>query len=281
MYLLTNAIGYGYGNNYTTSYTAQGDTDGGGFVQGEAHSSQAGGKTDYGKKTIRPVTVKQMIDATRPHQDADFKIDGDVALQVTFVAQVRSVNTAPTKITYKVDDGTAIIDVQLWTDANQDEMDLGDGSKPRLEDGVYCRVWGMLKDYYDKRHVQAHIIRPVTDMNEIHYHLLEATAVHLFFKYGPPQTDANGQSKGPNGQADVKEDVIGGRAMPSHLSPRAKMVYKFMREQPQSNEGVHVQMIATGVGMDVNQVYSAAEELVTCGLTFTTVDENTWAVLDY
>jgi hypothetical protein len=36
--------GYGFDNQYTTSYGAQGGGDGGGFVQGEPTSSPAGGK---------------------------------------------------------------------------------------------------------------------------------------------------------------------------------------------------------------------------------------------
>jgi hypothetical protein len=66
---------------------------------GEAGSSQAGAggvcvkrsvKIDadilkqrgYGKDTVRPVTIKQVLDAQQPHPDADFKIDGDAISQV-------------------------------------------------------------------------------------------------------------------------------------------------------------------------------------------------------
>jgi len=251
-------------------------------VQGEVQSSPAGGKAGFGKDTVRPVTIKQLLGATRPHPDTDFKIDGEFITQVTFVGQIRNISKQTTNITYKVDDGTDIIEVKEWKDGDStdDHMDT-DSTKPKLEEDRYCRVWGRLKEFYEKKTVQAHIIRPITDYNEINYHLLEATAVHLFFKYGPP-TGANDQRPGQNAQSNDGVSVkVDGRELPSHLSPRAKMVYKYLRESPQSNEGQHVQLIASGMGLEVNEIYRAAEELVEAGLTFTTVDEITWAVLDF
>lgn len=275
---------YGYGNNYSIGYGAQGAADGGGFVGGEVQSSPAGGKGGYGKDTVRPVTIKQILHANHPHPDAEFKIDGDIVTQLTFVGQIRNISTQATNVTYKVDDGTDIIEVKQWIDSevNQDQMDTDSGKPKLIEDG-YCRVWGRLRAFHDKRHVQAHIIRPISDYNEINYHLLEATAMHLFFKSGPPSSaGGNDQKMAQNGQANDNTSVnVGGKELPQNLSPRAKMVYKYLRESPQSNEGQHVQLIASNMGLEVNDVYRAAEELVESGLTFTTVDEHTWAVLDY
>ena len=285
--LLTQSLictDYGYNNNYNTSYGAQGAADGGGFVGGEVQSSPAGGKAGYGKDTVRPVTIKQILHANHPHPDAEFKIDGDIVTQLTFVGQIRNISTQATNITYKIDDGTDIIEVKQWIDSEsgQDPMDTDIG-KPKLEEERYCRVWGRLRAFHDKRHVQAHIIRPITDYNEINYHLLEATAMHLFFTFGPPPSaGGNDQKTGQNGQANGNAAVnVGGKELPQHLSPRARMVYKYLRESPQSNEGQHVQLIASNMGLEVNDVYRAAEELVEAGLTFTTVDEHTWAVLDF
>ncbi|KAK5939164.1 Replication factor A protein 2 [Knufia obscura] len=276
---------YGYNNNYSTRYGAQGAADGGGFVGGEVQSSPATGKGGYGKDTVRPVTIKQILHANHPHPDAEFKIDGDIATQLTFVGQIRNISTQATNITYKIDDGTDIIEVKQWIDSesNQDQVDT-DMSKPKLVEDGYCRVWGRLRAFHDKRHVQAHIIRPITDYNEINYHLLEATAMHLFFKFGPPVSAGNDQKMGQNGQANGDGSVnAGGKEMPANMSmsPRARTVYKFLREGPQNNEGLHVQLIASGTNLEVNDVYKAAEELVEMGLTFTTVDESTWAVLDF
>lgn len=275
-------VEYNYSNNYsTTNYSAQGGADGGGFMGGEVQSSPAGGKGGYGKDTVRPVTVKQILHAYQPHPDADFKIDDEVVTQLTFVGQIRGITTQTTNTTYRIDDGTDTIEVKQWidSDANQDQIET-DSGKPKLVEEGYCRVWGRLRAFHDKRHVQAHIIRPITDYNEVNYHLLEATAIHLFFKHGPPGGTGDGQNAA-QGQANgnAAEDV-GGRST-KNLSPKAVQVLKFLRDFPQNNEGQHVQLIASGLGMEVNDVFKAAEQLVEDSWIFTTVDDSTWAVLDF
>jgi len=163
-------------------------------------------------------------------------------------------------------------------------MDL-DSSKPKLVEEGYCRVWGRLKSFNNKRHVGAHIIRPITDYNEINYHFLEATAVHLFFERGLPGNAANGQkSAGGNNAAGagVSRDDYATAADShlSHMSPLARRIFATMKNMPQSNEGLHVQMIANNMGLATNDVYKGAEELTAAGVIFTTVDDDTWAVMD-
>ncbi|KIV87702.1 hypothetical protein PV11_03232 [Exophiala sideris] len=275
---------YGYNNQYSTAYGAQGAADGGGFVAGEPQSSPAAGRGGYGKDTVRPMTIKQILDSQQPHPDADFRADGEPFGQVTFVGQIQSISTQATNVTYRVDDGTGIIDAKQWIDSDQnaDKMEV-DPSKPKLVENGYCRVWGRLKSFNNKRHVGAHIIRPITDYNEIHYHMLEATAVHLFFTRGPPSNaQSNGQKNaGANGTNGGHEDFgnAAGGALPN-VSPLARRVYATLKNTPQSNEGLHVQMIASQMGLPVTDVYKASEELLGVGVIFTTVDDNTWAVLD-
>ena len=45
-----------------------------------AHWSMQG---TYGKDTLRPVTIKQVVDAQQPHPDAEFKIDEVEIIQVS------------------------------------------------------------------------------------------------------------------------------------------------------------------------------------------------------
>jgi replication factor A2 len=258
----------------------------------------------YGKDTVRPLTVKQILDANQPHPDADFRVDGepisqvqaskllehgihtDSCQQLTFVGQIRSISTQPTNITYKVDDGTGLVEVKLWIDgdaANSDKMEADEPNKPRLVEDGYCRVWGRLKAFNNKRHVGAHIIRPITDYNEINYHLLEATAVHLFFTRGPPNAQTDGQKgAGMNGVNGAGQQDFGNvvDAATEALSPLARRVLAALRGTPQSNEGLHVQMIASSMNLPTSEVYKGAEELLAVGMIFTTVDDNTWAVLD-
>lgn len=206
---------------------------------------------------------------------------------MTFVGQIRNISTQTTNITYKVDDGTGTVEVKQWIDtdnANADAMDTSDPSKAssKLVEDAYCRVWGRLKAFGNKRHVGAHVIRAISDYNEVNYHLLEATAVHLFFTRGPPGAGANGHAAGGmNGvKMDSEETAMNGRAMPA-MSPLARRLYNALKDTPQSNEGLHVQQLSTQLSVPTNDMYKAAEELLSQGLIFTTVDDNTWAILEF
>jgi len=215
--------------------------------------------------------------------------------QITFIGQIRNISTQATNTTYKLDDGTGTIEVKLWTDSDSrlatDTMDSAGSEKPRLVENAYARVWGRLKAFNDKRHVGAHVIRPLADYNEIQYHLLEATYVHLYFTRGPPEQFASGNKgalAGHVGQQQQQQQQDGGGygdgagtgVSLSALSMPARRVYQTLRSSPQNNEGLHVQNIAAKLGMQVSEVLKAGDELVGHGKIYTTIDDNTWAILE-
>jgi replication factor A2 len=209
-------------------------------------------------------------------------LDVDRSEQVTFVGQIRNVSTQTTNITYKIDDGTGTIEVKQWPDSDTSTSDPGgaeDMNKAKLVENAYCRVWGRLKAFNNKRHVGAHVVRPITDYNEIHYHLLEATAVHLFFTSGPPASK-DGQQNGSKAEGVAGGNEMNSRPM-ANISPLARRLYNALKETPQSNEGLHVQMLASQLQAEANNIHKAAEELLAIGWVFTTVDDNTWAILEF
>lgn len=73
-----------YENQYsTTSYGAQGGAGGGGFMPGDGSQNSPGSANrNYAKETLRPVTIKQILDAQPMSQEGDFKIDGAEISQV-------------------------------------------------------------------------------------------------------------------------------------------------------------------------------------------------------
>ena len=164
-------------------------------------------------------------------------------------------------------------------------------AKPKLVENEWARVWGKLKAFNNRRHVGAHVIRPITDKMEITYHLLEATYVHLYFTRGPVEQfskagaieggeafkrDADGGYGG--GQATV--GAAAGRTL-SNVGQMARRVYQTLKSSPQSNEGLHVHNIAASLGVNVNEVVNAGNELLEHSLIFTTVDDLTWALLEF
>ncbi|KKZ66845.1 hypothetical protein EMCG_07450 [[Emmonsia] crescens] len=241
----------------------------------------------YAKNSLRPVTIKQTLEATQAHGDADFKIDGTEVSQVTFVGQVRAISHLTTFVTYKLDDGTGEIEVKLWLEKNAvnptgDDMDTGDAPRPsesEIQVNGYAKVWGKLNNFNNRRNFVAHVIRPITSMDEYHCHFLEATAIHLYFT----REQAGGQ-QGEKPLADAANaagaDPLGGKALPP-MSPLARKVYETLSNTPQSNEGLHVQNLASLMGLPVGEVYKGGEELLSHALIFPTVDDNTWAILEY
>lgn len=254
-------------------------------MPGGSQNESPSAKRSYGKDTLRPVTIKQLVEAYHPTPDAEyFMIDGSETTQVTFVGQIRNISTQTTNVTYKLDDGTGIIEVKVWIDAEAlNNPDDPANQKPKLADQVYARVYGRLKAFNNRRHVGANIIRPIQDYNEIQYHLLEATAVHLHFSRGPPESaQAKGGANGMNGgyQQAQQNGHGGGSNIPPGTSRVARQVLECLSGTPQTNEGLHVQDIATRTGLEIGEVIKAGDELQGNGLIYTTVDDMTWALLE-
>ncbi len=133
------------------------------------------------------------------------------------------------------------------------------------------------------------MIRPITDFNEVTYHLLEATAVHLYFTRGP-LLDANGAMTGVKSEPGTGMFVdsngggggtIVGKKLPARLSAASRKVYELLQNAPQNNEGLHVHQIGAQTKLPTTEVFKAGDELLGEGLIYTTVDDETWAVLEY
>lgn len=240
----------------------------------------------FADESLRPVTIKQLLDVEEAYPGADLAIDGHPITQVTIVGQVRQISPQPTNITYRLDDGTGVIDVKKWVDVDKQE-DLD----PKYALDQHVRVWGRLKSFNQKRHVGAHFIRAVDDFNEVNYHMLESTYVHLYFtKGGDPgavQNGAGGTASGGDGGDSMFVDSYGGNgssessAKLAACGPSAQRMYQYLTGSSTGNEGVHLNMITSNTGMTTREVLSAADELLGQGLVYTTVDDETWAVLDY
>ena len=128
---------------------------------------------------------------------------------------------------------------------------------------------------------------------EITYHLLEATYVHLYFTRGDPSQFSGGnggaadshtqygqQQQLQNGGGGNGGMMHNGKSLPQMSAP-ARQVFQTLQSTPQNNEGLHIQNIAAISGMNVADVLKAGDELQQHGVIFTTVDDHTWAILDF
>ncbi|KAH6607525.1 replication factor a2 [Trichoderma cornu-damae] len=263
-----------------TGYGAQGGDDSGGFFVGggSQQGSQGGGKS-HEDESLRPLTIKQIYDAEEPYSGADFKVDGAPITQITLVGQVRSINPQQTNLTIKVDDGTGQIEVKKWIDPDKQ----GD-AEPSFEINSHIRIWGRLKSFSNKRHVGAHVIRPVTDFNEVNYHLLEATYVHLFYTHRTTGEHGAGDNADEDSMFVDGGDGGGGGQLPNKVSlcsENAKKMYNYLNDTPGGNDGMHLNSITMALDLAVRDVLTAADELLAHGLIYTTVDDETWSILEF
>jgi hypothetical protein len=251
-------------------------------------------KKSYQDESLRPVTIKQIIEAEEAYPGADFKIDGHAVTQVTFVGQVRDVNPQATNVTYKIDDGTGTIEVKKWIDADKRDDELMEGGGAANTGGLdvnqYVRIWGRMRPFNNKRHVVAHFLRKVEDFNEVNYHLLETTYVHLYLTKGAIGEGAKqdggdgmfvdggaGYNAGPGANAGPGDP----NSRTAGCTPESKKMFNFLLNTGGGNEGVHLNVIASGAKMTVQEVLRAADEMLGKGLVYTTIDDETWAILDY
>ncbi|KAI1806207.1 hypothetical protein F4811DRAFT_512252 [Daldinia bambusicola] len=187
---------------------------------------------------------------------------------------VRQISPQTTNITYRLDDGTGIIEVKQWLDA--DRQDDANPSHARFHEDQYVRVWGRIRSFGNKRHVGVHVIKPVADFNEVNYHLLEATYVHLFFTRGA-LTTAGGDGNAAEDDSMFVEN--NDSVFLQGASARARKMYQYLN-QAKSSEGTNLHVIAKEANMTVQDVMAAADELQGHGKIYTTLDDETFAILE-
>jgi hypothetical protein len=124
----------GYGNQMGGGYAANDYNNqqsyGGGYLQQQQQQSQPTGAFDSpnGKKkastnqSLRPVTCKQLIEATQAHADAPLMVDGQELGQVTIVGCIVKINEQSTNLALQIDDGTGIVDVRMWYEDGESDF---------------------------------------------------------------------------------------------------------------------------------------------------------------
>lgn len=246
---------------------------------------------------MRPLTIKQINSAQNKPGSDSFTVDGAPVTHLTFVGQILNVAVASTNTTFSLLDGTGRLNVKYWhTDliSDEDASDAGGAWERRgLVTHAWVRVFGKLRAFNDERTVQATVLRPVPDLNEINYHFLECTAVHLHYTKGPPQVAAapgmgvKKEEPGTNGMAAygaAKDPYAAGpggaygSGAAARLNGSSKTVYQAIAAAG-TPEGLHVNNIAAQTGLPMIDIMKAGDELLSNSLIFQTVDDDTWGLM--
>lgn len=234
---------------------------------------------NFADDALRPLTVKQIVDIKDAYPGAEPVVDGQPVTQLTLVGQVRSVNARDTNVLYHVDDGTGLIGVKRWIDPAKAE------TMPRFAPDTYVRVFGHIQTFEGKRNVTANFMRAIEDFNEVNYHLLEATYVHLNLTKGTAAAggDQGGDSMDTSGDGLFVDNrgAGGDAALQQKLGPcsrNARAVYMYLSKH--DSEGAHLHQVAAGTKLPAGDIVAATDELLGHGLVYTTNDDETWAIME-
>ncbi|PVU98151.1 hypothetical protein BB559_001751 [Furculomyces boomerangus] len=256
-----NAYGGGYGNNMSGGNNVGSDYNQGGF------SSNDDPKKEYSQQTLRPVTIKQLIDTNIDHPDKPLVIDGEEVKQVVIIGVVRNINAQTTMTQYTIEDGTGSIEVKMWVSQNQ-ALDEEDNDVPLSS---YAKVIGDFRLFNDKKHILAHSIKPITDFNEITHHGLETILAHLQKTKG---------KKSILGAYDSSKIQSGNGIVPGQYKGNEgnviKRVYDYISSINNKLEGIHISAIEKELapGISSAEIRKATNILVDDGNIYTVIDEN-------
>ena len=155
-----------------------GDEGGGGGYGGgssQADPSSSGGRTrrPYDEQTLTPVTIRMVRRSNPDAGDGSLVLqDGRKVASVKIVGAVRNVEDHSTNVVYNIEDGTGLIEVKQWLDDNECTA-LQELRQQTLQEHIYLKIVGQIKDYEGNKIIIANSIRPISSGNELTHHMLE------------------------------------------------------------------------------------------------------------
>jgi len=270
----------GWGSN--PYYNNNPGLNGGGYMMdspgsGGADSPGMSGRKSDAEQSLRPVTIKQVLDASQAHTDAPWAIEGEQIGQASMVAQVISIENHQTNTKFWLDDGTGRIEArQWWNSGNVDEDRDMDG----ITENAYVRVQGNIKSFANKKGLNVANIRPCPDPHELYFHLLEAMTVTLVHRRGEPGKGGakNASTSGGSGAGMAAYNPAGGSGNVNTDRFAAypeiqRKILEFIASQPDTPDGVRVSAIARAIGGNASDISQALDTLMDDGQVYSTIDE--------
>ncbi|KAJ8634599.1 hypothetical protein MRB53_008866 [Persea americana] len=269
---------------YSSQFDGASMFSGGGFM-----SSQSTQSTDSGSFTTKsrgglgllPLTVKQISDAYLSSDDkSNFMIDGVDANIVSLVGMVMNKLEKVTDVNFTLDDGTGRIGIHRWTNE-----DTATNEMAYVNNGMYVRVNGQLKEFQGKKQAVAFSVRPVTDFNEIANHFLECIYIHCHNISSQnsgseePQTSPVPGLMTPSQNGSMKHQPSIPTQFSGHMvdagSDFDQMVLAVFHEPENlaKESGVHVDKIVERLGVPKNKVMASINYHTDNGNIYSTIDD--------
>ncbi|CAN0005316.1 unnamed protein product [Heterosigma akashiwo] len=162
--------GGGYNNGGFGGNDAMGSYGGGGFMGdgqqdggfGSSQSPSGKGKQDH---TMKPCTIKQLMDATNDGSDT-FRVDGQEVTQVMLVGCVIEKVERSTNTSWIIEDGTGRMEVMMYQD-DAGANPVAEERRAACMQNTMVRAVGNFREFQGKRNVLAFDVQPLKDFNEV------------------------------------------------------------------------------------------------------------------
>jgi hypothetical protein len=168
---------------------------------------------------------------------------------------VRSVDTATTRSTFRIEDGTGTIDGTKW---NQTRGDLEESDEDAQFVGKYVAAYGSIRIFNNKRSFNVLKLQLITDFNEVIRHQLEALATHLYLTRGNPGVNS-GAANGAT--TSFKEDSL-------FVDDGSDFKESVLNHIPDSEPGIHGAELARKLGVTQMKLKDIIHNMETEGLIY-------------
>jgi replication factor A2 len=288
---------------------------GGGGSAFKRSGGEGGGGGKREVSTLRALTVRQLLVGQQQADDVGgganpdrISVDGADVHNATLLGRVLSVQEGGQRTTLTLHDGTGSIEVSKWR-MDDDGAGGGGGGQPRVQVGQYVRVFGHLRPGRGGGGggggggaggagglaFHAFAVRPVTDHNEVTYHLLQCAFQHGHLARGGAGTGLAGKQPAMHGQQQQPAYGVGAYGAAPAPAPTAAAtgtlqdaITAVLSDASVGENGLHVNEVVQRVraasgaaggpyaSASLADVQAALSALMNEALAYTTVDDSHW-----
>ena len=205
-------------------------------------------------------------------------------MQVALVGKVINVREDNVTFSMLLDDGTGRITIKIFINDAQDDFERQ--RRAELREGIYVKVFGHLSQYNNEGQITCFSARPVTDYNEVSYHLSQVIFQHLHLTKGgadagplqAPKFEGAGGGAAPNGNyGGAAPLAFGGNSGMNPIQSEVMNIFNAPDAMALDAGLTFSDVIArSGNRLNQQQVMSAVNYLVEEGFLYSTIDDAHW-----
>jgi len=125
------------------------------------------------EKSLLPLSIKQLTTFTLNVNGKSF-IDGVQLWLVSIIGHIKITEEDATSLSFVVNDGSSSIEAVFWKDSSEKH-----NWATCVRGGAFFKIIGELRDDDERKRLQVHHVSPLTDGNELTYHLMEIVYTHI------------------------------------------------------------------------------------------------------